>query len=128
MKGYRVRTGDGAGYYGFEDDYSDAKSLLSQCLQHDPKATIEPYEYESQSEKIYRLEQENAVLKQEQAGRKKGCEYCDFSSGDVGGTLPGPNTFQLIQSDGDVYIVSDGYGYFRSVKIECCPMCGRRLK
>jgi hypothetical protein len=65
MKGYRVKTGDGHGYYGLEDEYSKAKSLLSVCQKHDPKASIESYEYESQSEKIHRLEAENVTLKKQ---------------------------------------------------------------
>lgn len=64
----------------------------------------------------------------EKQARGKRCEYCDFSSGDVGGTLPGPDNFQLIRSEDGIWLVSDGYGHFRSVKINCCPMCGRDLK
>lgn len=63
MKGYRIKTGNGDGYYGFEDDRHDAEQLLKISQQHDPQASIEPYEYESQSEKIYRLEKERDTLK-----------------------------------------------------------------
>lgn len=95
MKGYRVKSGNGTGYYGFEDSYSEANSLLSICLQHDPNATIEPYEYESQAEKNYRLEQENATLKKllemmaDKLYKSAGCPW--YESLDYFGL---PNPFQ----------------------------------
>jgi hypothetical protein len=64
---------------------------------------------------------------QEKQEREKGCEYCDFSSGDVGSTFPGPDNFQLIRSDDGVSITTDGFGHFRTTKIKICPMCGREL-
>jgi hypothetical protein len=63
MKGYRVKAGKYSGYYGFEDDYLMAQSLLETAKKHDPDAFIEEYEYESTSEKCDRLAAENVELR-----------------------------------------------------------------
>ena len=65
---------------------------------------------------------------QEKAEREKGCEYCDFSSGDVGALFDGEDEFFLVTGDNEYFIATDGKGIFRETKIKFCPMCGRRLE
>ena len=62
MKGYRVRAGNGIGFYGFYDEYHRAVEVHGTCKAYDPAATIEEYEYESTVEKVERLESENIRL------------------------------------------------------------------
>lgn len=59
--------------------------------------------------------------------RESGCEFCDFSSGGVSGTINNKgDDFLLVQSDDDVCIATDD-NHFRLLKIDFCPMCGKRL-
>ena len=52
---FRVMASDG-GYYGKEDDMFEAEQLKKFCEMHDPNCYIEKYEYESNYEKMVRLE------------------------------------------------------------------------
>lgn len=63
MVGYRIKSGDDTGFYGFSDNYFDAMNLLRISKQHDPTATMEEYKCESQYERAERLQVENAILK-----------------------------------------------------------------
>ncbi len=65
MVGYRVMNGEKTGVYGFEDDCEEANKLLKICQRHDPKASIEKYKYESQSEEIARLKKELSEISAE---------------------------------------------------------------
>ena len=63
----------------------------------------------------------------EQEAREKGCEYCDFSSGNVGAIIKNSGDgFILIQSKDGVSIATDD-SHFKMLKIAYCPMCGRKL-
>lgn len=65
---------------------------------------------------------------QEQAEREKGCEYCDFSSGDVGATINNcGDDLVLIRSEDGVSIATDD-NHFKIAKINFCPVCGRDLR
>lgn len=60
--------------------------------------------------------------------RKEGCEYCDFSRFDVGARMnTSGDRFVMIKSEDGVNLASDDK-YFRLLKINYCPMCGRKLK
>lgn len=64
---------------------------------------------------------------QEKLERENGCECCDFSSGDVGSAMSNVgDDFYIIKSDDGVSMATDGK-HFSLLKINFCPMCGRRL-
>lgn len=65
---------------------------------------------------------------QEKAEREAGCEYCDFSSGDVGATLNNcGDDFVLIRSEDGISIATDDK-HFKMVGVKFCPNCGRDLR
>ena len=56
------------------------------------------------------------------------CEYCDFSSGDVGAVINNSeDSFVLISTPEGVVIATDDK-HFKTLKIDYCPMCGRELR
>ena len=63
-----------------------------------------------------------------QQEQEKGCEYCDFSSGDVGAVINNMgDAFVLIKNDDYVVIATDDK-HFETLKINDCPICGRNLE
>jgi len=64
---------------------------------------------------------------QEKVEREKGCEYCDFSSGDTGGIINNVgDSFVMIKSENSISIATDDC-LFKMLKLSYCPMCGRKL-
>ena len=66
---------------------------------------------------------------EEKLEREKGCEYCDFSSGEVGATInTSGDDFVMIADDKDKSItLATDDEHFKLLKINYCPMCGRKL-
>jgi hypothetical protein len=78
------------------------------------------------SKALFAFNQVKQIL-QEKLEREEGCEYCDFSSGDVGATINNVgDDFMLIKSENDISLASDNKE-FNLLKINYCPNCGRKL-
>lgn len=67
--------------------------------------------------------------KKEKLERKKGCEYCDFSSNDVGATINtmGDDFVMITNSEDKSITLATDDTHFKTLKINFCPMCGRKL-
>jgi len=59
--------------------------------------------------------------------QNNGCEYCDFSSGDIGGIINNVgDSFVMIKSENSISLATDDC-LFKMLKLSYCPMCGRKL-
>ena len=91
--------------------------------------TLVTQEYYDSFNLAIEVKQKAIQALQEKAEREKGCEYCDFSSGDVGATInTSGDDFVMIADDEEKSItLATDDKHFRTLKINNCPMCGRKL-
>lgn len=66
---------------------------------------------------------------EEKQEREKGCQYCKDekripASGNAGIRIPQSRSIPQISIEGDSL---EGHSYSTAFKINCCPMCGRKL-
>lgn len=96
---------------------SESLSRIAQNLMPDNNWTQDDYEH---------LKNITTALEEKQE-RENGCEYCDFSSGDVAATINNVgDNFVMIKSEDGISISTDDAA-FRMLHIKFCPMCGREL-
>ena len=58
----------------------------------------------------------------------KPCPFCDFSSNDVGETInTNGDDFVMIEDEDGITLATDDK-HFRILKINYCPICGRKFE
>jgi len=72
---------------------------------------------------VGKLIEENRELRRLIAKREKGCEYCTNNS-----SLPMTGLAHEIYITGNALYYYDSLCGWEGIEIECCPMCGRKLK